>query len=220
MPQRAFTWSKWLEISLNKCKPILAVRYGSDWSVTPACLIHNCFPFFSDQKHERESFAWRKNKMAELIQKLTTLVCLFSRHVLVREEEMLNLIKVHYVNAVFLYLDCFILSCGTHDYVFYFAWRRMREIKKLSTDQSKYIVHLSYINLISLHKQLKIKIALVEHKFKGKDVFLSVYGNYAENSPLKFTCLIFMGSSNSPLYKRSSSIKLNGVCPFRFLPIF
>ncbi|CAG5928383.1 unnamed protein product [Menidia menidia] len=30
-----------------------------------------------EQKHERESFAWRNNKMAEIINTLTTLVCLF-----------------------------------------------------------------------------------------------------------------------------------------------
>lgn len=123
--------------------------------------------------------------MAELIHKLTTLVCLFSRLMLEREEEMPNFIKAFYVidiNAVFLYLDCFILSCGTHDHVFCFAWRRMREIKKLSTDQSKYIAHLSYINLISLGKQLQIKIPFVEHKLKDINAFLWVFVNYAVNS--------------------------------------
>lgn len=71
---------------------VLVLRYGG---VTPACLIHKCFPSFWSETWKKE-FCLEKNKMAELINKLTTLVCLFSRYVQRKETEMPDFIRTRY----------------------------------------------------------------------------------------------------------------------------
>lgn len=80
--------------------------------------------------------------MAELINTLTALACLFSRYTQGKEAEMPNFIRtsilmaVHAILLYLFYLYCFILLCGIYHYdIFMFCPKeKTQQMKKLFTD--------------------------------------------------------------------------------------
>lgn len=112
----------------------------------------------SDQKHERESFARRKNKMAELINTPTTLGYLFSRYAQGKEIETPSLTRTFHFNGgpcdsvASVYLHCFFLLCRGFMIVMLFLCSSSRRKHNKSV-----LVFLFFPGVDSLHLNKEVQ---------------------------------------------------------------